>query len=294
MNTLTKTLLVILAHPDDESFGSGGTLSKYAHEGVAVHYLCGTRGESGTVDAEKLNGFKNVAELRTSELMCASKELGLAGVQFLGYRDSGMVGSDDNTNVESLNSAPLDEVAQRIIGYIEKLKPDAIVTHDQYGGYGHPDHIKLHLATVRAYAMHYGVQLGYQPDGLMKLASNPQPITHNAPRLYFTAFPKGLVKFGVRVMPLLRQDPRKFGRNKDIDLVKIASWDVPATVQINTKAYVAMKEKASACHASQQAPAQQNRFVRFMFRRNAGKEFYARAYPPVTSGEPKEQGFFSA
>ena len=287
-----NTLLVILAHPDDESFGSGGTLSKYAHEGVTVHYLCGTRGESGTVDADKLNGFKNVAELRTSELMCAAKELGLAGVHFLGYRDSGMVGSDDNKDAESLNSAPLDEVAQRIIGYIETLKPDVIVTHDQYGGYGHPDHIKLHLATVRAYAMHYGIKLDYAPSGLMTLVNNQQPITNNIPRLYFTAFPKGLVKFGVRVMPLLRQDPRKFGRNKDIDLVQIASWDVPATVQIDTKAYVAMKEKASACHASQQAPAQQNRFVRFMFRRNSGKEFYARAYPPVNSGEPTERSFF--
>ena len=288
-----KTLLVILAHPDDESFGSGGTLSKYAHEGVAVHYLCGTRGESGTVDADKLNGFKNVAELRTSELMCASKELGLAGVHFLGYRDSGMVGSDDNKNAESLNSAPLDEVAQRIVGHIEQLKPDVIVTHDQYGGYGHPDHIKLHLATVRAYDLQYGIKLDYAPSGLMTLANNQQPTTHHIPRLYLTAFPKGLVKFGVRVMPLLRQDPRKFGRNKDIDLVQIASWDVPATVQVNTKAYVMMKERASACHASQQAPAQQNRFVRFMFRRNAGKEFYARAYPPVNKGEQTEGSFFS-
>ena len=288
-----KTLLVILAHPDDESFGSGGTLSKYAHEGVAVHYLCGTRGESGTVDADKLNGFKNVAELRTSELMCASKELGLAGVHFLGYRDSGMVGSDDNKNAESLNSAPLDEVAQRIVGHIERLKPDVIVTHDQYGGYGHPDHIKLHLATVRAYELQYSIKLDYAPSGLMTLANNQQPTTHHIPRLYLTAFPKGLVKFGVRVMPLLRQDPRKFGRNKDIDLVQIASWDVPATVQVNTKAYVMMKERASACHASQQAPAQQNRFVRFMFRRNAGKEFYARAYPPVNKGEQTEGSFFS-
>ena len=288
-----KTLLVILAHPDDESFGSGGTLSKYAHEGVAVHYLCGTRGESGTVDADKLNGFKNVAELRTSELMCASKELGLAGVHFLGYRDSGMVGSDDNKNAESLNSAPLDEVAQRIVGHIERLKPDVIVTHDQYGGYGHPDHIKLHLATVRAYELQYSIKLDYAPSGLMMLANNQQPTTHHIPRLYLTAFPKGLVKFGVRVMPLLRQDPRKFGRNKDIDLVQIASWDVPATVQVNTKAYVMMKERASACHASQQAPAQQNRFVRFMFRRNAGKEFYARAYPPVNKGEQTEGSFFS-
>ena len=69
-----------------------------------------------------------------------------------------------------------------------------------------------------------------------------------APRLYFTTIPKSLVKFGVRVMPLLRQDPRKFGRNKDIDLVQIASWDVPPTTQINTQVYVPVKIRASACH----------------------------------------------
>jgi LmbE family N-acetylglucosaminyl deacetylase len=292
---MTKTLLVILAHPDDESFGPGGTLTKYAHENAAVHYLCGTRGESGTVDADILNGFINVAELRTHELMCAAKELGLAGVHFLGYRDSGMVGTNDNTNAESLHSAPLDEVAQRIIGYIDQLKPDVILTHDQYGGYGHPDHIKLHLAVVRAYELHYGIKLGYQPNGLMNLANPQSPITnlHAAPpRLYFPVFPKSLVKFGVRIMPLLRQNPRAFGRNKDIDLVKIASWDVPTTVQVNTKDYVAIKEKASACHASQQPPAQQSRFIRFLFRRNAGKEFFARAYPPMTGGEKIEHGLF--
>jgi LmbE family N-acetylglucosaminyl deacetylase len=204
-----------------------------------------------------------------------------------------MVGSNDNQNAESLHSAPLDEVAQRIIGYIEQLKPDVILTHDQYGGYGHPDHIKLHLAVVRAYALHYGLQLDYQPNGLMKLANPQSPIPNpQNPRLYFPVFPKGLVKFGVRVMPLLRQNPRKFGRNKDIDLVQIASWDVPTTVQINTKQFIAQKEKASACHLSQQPPAQQSRFVRFLFRRNAGKELFARAYPPVMSGEAKEQGLF--
>ena len=292
-----KTLLVILAHPDDESFGPGGTLAKYARSGVAVHYLCGTRGESGTVDAEKLNGFANVAELRTGELMCAAKELELAGVHFLGYRDSGMVGTADNQLAESLYAAPLDEVAGRIIGYIEDLKPDVILTHDQYGGYGHPDHIKLHQATVRAYQIKYGVQLDYGSNGLMTLksAQDPELAGPNVtvPRLYFTTIPKGFVKFGVRVMPLFRQDPRKFGRNKDIDLVQIASWDVPPTTQINTQPYVDVKTRASACHASQQPPPQQNPLVRFMFRRGAGKEFFARAYPPAQPGARREQDFFT-
>jgi LmbE family N-acetylglucosaminyl deacetylase len=283
------TLLVILAHPDDESFGPGGTLAKYAHTGTAVHYLCGTRGESGTVDADKLNGYADVAALRTNELLHAAEALKLAGVHFLGYRDSGMVGTADNALPNTLHMAPLNEVAQRIIGYVEKLKPDAILTHDQFGGYGHPDHIKLHQATMRAYELLYGIT--WRKDGeLWQVASGPTQ--GKPPRLYFTAFPKGLIKFGVRVLPIFRQDPRKFGRNKDIDLVQIASWDIPVTTRVNTQRFEEIKQIASAKHASQQGPGQMNPFIRFLFRRNEGKEFFSRAYPPFTKGERSETGLF--
>jgi LmbE family N-acetylglucosaminyl deacetylase len=284
-----RTLLVILAHPDDESFGPGGTLARYAHNGVSVHYLCGTRGESGTVDAHRLNGYASVGELRTAELMCAAQRLGLAGVHFLGYRDSGMAGVADNSHVESLHTAPLDDVAKRIVSYIDDLQPDAIVTHDQFGGYGHPDHIKLHEATMRAYEMRFGLEWRPLPDGLWSVA---RPPAGQPPRLYFFTIPKGLVKFGVRLLPLLRQDPRKFGRNKDIDLMQIASWDVPATTRVNTRGYERFKMEASECHASQQPPAQQNRVVRFLFRRSGRVEYFSRAFPPFEQGERPETGLF--
>lgn len=282
------TLLVILAHPDDESFGPGGTLAKYAHHGAAVHYLCGTRGESGTVDAERLNGYADVAELRTAELACAAKELRLAGVHFLGYRDSGMAGAANNGMEGTLHAAPLDEVAGRIADFIERLHPDTIITHDQYGGYGHPDHIKLHQATMRAYEQLYGIEWKLEPDGLWSVVKQNAP----APRLYFTVIPKRLLKWGVRIMPLLRQDPRRFGRNKDIDLVQIASWDVPVTTRIDTRRYARIKQAASDCHASQQPPARGSRLVRFLFRRNQGFEYFARAYPPYRRGEKLETGLF--
>ncbi len=282
------TLLVILAHPDDESFGPGGTLAKYAHRGAAVHYLCGTRGESGTVDAERLNGYADVAELRTAELACAAKELRLAGVHFLGYRDSGMAGAAGNGAEGTLCAAPLDEVAGRIADFIERLHPDAIITHDQYGGYGHPDHIKLHQATMRAYEQLYGIEWKLEPNGLWSVVKQDAP----APRLYFTVFPKRLLKWGVRIMPLLRQDPRRFGRNKDIDLVQIASWDVPVTTRIDTRRYLRIKQAASDCHASQQPPARGSRIARFLFRRNQGFEYFARAYPPYRRGEKLETGLF--
>jgi LmbE family N-acetylglucosaminyl deacetylase len=295
----TQTLLVILAHPDDESFGPGGTLAKYAREGVAVHYLCGTRGESGTVDAERLNGFDSVGDLRWSELTCAAKELGLAGIHHLGYRDSGMIGAADNEHNESLHAAPLDEVADRIISYIQELKPDVIITHDQFGGYGHPDHIKLHKATLRAYEKLYGIQLTPMKDGRMVAAQSAGSGSQTSPsamaqppRLYFSIFPKSLVKFGVKILPLFRQDPHKFGRNKDIDLAQIAEWDVPLTTRIDTKDTVEIKQRASNCHASQQPPAQASLIVRMMFRRAQGTEYFARAYPPASKGERIETNLF--
>ena len=99
-----KVLLAVFAHPDDESFGPGGTLARYAAEGVQVYYLCATRGDVGEVDEALLtrNGHATAADLRTQELMCAARALGLAGVEFLDYRDSGMSGSPENQHPASL------------------------------------------------------------------------------------------------------------------------------------------------------------------------------------------------
>ena len=101
-----KTILAVLAHPDDESFGMGGTLALYARQGATVHLVCATRGEAGSVDPRYLEGFASIAERRKAELRCAAEKLGLAGVHFLDYRDSGMPGSPDNTHPQSLSLRP--------------------------------------------------------------------------------------------------------------------------------------------------------------------------------------------
>jgi LmbE family N-acetylglucosaminyl deacetylase len=300
-----KTLVAIFAHPDDESFGIGGTLARYAHEGVVAHYVCATRGESGTVDPELLNGYSSVAELRSAELECASRELGLAGVHYLNYRDSGMLGSEDNRHENSLFAASTDDVARRIINYIDQLKPNLIITHDQFGGYGHPDHIKLNQATLRAYELKYGIRLVPQADGRTTVdglhtssvnrggdgaqVSSSTP----TPRLYVTAFSRRFLRLAVRLLPLVRQDPRKFGRNKDIDLVQITSWFVPVTARLNVRSYLPYKERASACHLSQRPPTQQGSFVtRLAFRRAQNLETFSRLYPPVRPGERMETDLF--
>lgn len=287
-----KTLLAIFAHPDDESHGPGGTLAKYAREGVAVHYLCATRGEAGTVDSYFQQLYAGIAELRTAELERAAKTLGLTAVHFLGYRDSGMPGSADNLHPNSLLAAPLNQVAQRIAHYIRHLHPDVIITHDQYGWYGHPDHIKCQQATLAAYELLYGLKIG----GTQKTNGQEWP-GHgggaSAPRLYLSTFPKGLVKLATRFLPLVGQDPRRFGQNGDIDLVQIASWEVPLTTRIQVGAYLGVREQAAACHASQRPLTQSaNPLFRALLQREQAVESFCRVYPAFSRGERLETDLF--
>ena len=115
---MNKTILAVLAHPDDESFGMGGTLALYARKGFDVYYVCATRGEVGTVDPEHMQGFKSIGELREGELRCAAEHLGLKQVFFLDYRDSGMPGMEDNKHPDAQINHSLDEVAAKVVKYI--------------------------------------------------------------------------------------------------------------------------------------------------------------------------------
>src|SRR4030043_1330149 len=133
-----KTLLLTGAHPDDETLGVGATLAQYAAAGYKVYYICGTRGEGGEVAPEFMQGYASIADLRTYELKCAAEALGLADVIYLGYRDSGMAGTEDNKHPNALAAAPLEEVAGRIVAIFRRLKPQVVVTFDPIGGGHHP------------------------------------------------------------------------------------------------------------------------------------------------------------
>src|SRR5512136_2306218 len=134
-HTQALTMLVCLAHPDDETFGMGGTLALYSRRGVDVYLICGTRGDVGEVDPEYMKGFATIAERRESELRCAAQILDLKEVYFLGYRDSGMPGTPDNEHPNALAAQPTDEVAAKVVHYIRLLRPQVMVTHDPIGGY---------------------------------------------------------------------------------------------------------------------------------------------------------------
>jgi LmbE family N-acetylglucosaminyl deacetylase len=237
---MTLRLLAVLAHPDDESFGTGGTLALYARRGVEVHLVCATRGEAGELPPHLTHSEQNIGQLRENELRCAAGVLGLSGVHMLDYRDSGMPGSEDNDHPRSLFSASVDEVAGKIARLIRQIQPQVVITFDPIGGYRHPDHIAVHEATVLAYDM----------------ASDPAFITknlepHSPQKLYFHTFSRRWLRMMVRLLPLTGRDPRKWGRNGDIDMTSIASQQFPIHARIGIRSVVEIKKAASACHQSQ-------------------------------------------
>lgn len=265
-------LMAILAHPDDESFGTGGTLALYAQRGVEVHLVCATRGEVGSVPDEMMKGFDQIGDLRVHELRCAAEILGLKKVHFLDYRDSGMPGSEDNTHPRALAAAPVEQVVERLVPLIRRIQPQVVITFDPIGGYCHPDHVAIHNATVQAF--HVAGDETYTSEDLP--AYQPQ-------KLYFHTFPRRLMRLLVGVLSFFGRDPRRFGRNNDIDLVQIAEPDFPVHARINYRSVVEAKQKASACHASQSGPPSSG-LIGLIFRLGPTQETYMRAHPPAPHG----------
>ena len=283
----SRTLLVVYAHPDDESFGNAGTLARYAASGVAVHYACGTRGECGTVAADHLGDHADIAALRTAELDCAAEALGLAAVHHLGYRDSGMPGSPDNEHPLSLVQASRDEVTGRIVALIRALCPQVVLTFNPYGGYGHPDHIAIHHATLAAFAA-AGDPACY-PE---QLAEDLAPWAPS--KLYYQTFGTAVLRLGIAGMRLLRRDPRRVGENKDIDMVRAVREVTPITTAIDTATYLAVRDRASLCHRSQlSSMAGMQRIPVVVRRRFMSTEHFTRVVPPWSGSRKRERDLFA-
>lgn len=277
---MTKKILAVLAHPDDETFGLGGTLALYAKKGYDVYYVCATRGEVGAADEVFMQGHETVAEMRTAELMRAAKILGLKEVFFLGYRDSGMPGSEDNKHPNAQVVHSVDEVAGKVVRYIRELKPDIVLTFDPIGGYKHPDHIHIQKATTLAFEK--SDDASFFPE-----AGSPfKPLA-----LYYQVFPRWFLKWATRLMPLWGKNPRKWGRNEDIDLTELLV-DFPIHVRLNVKPVAEIKRQASAQHASQGGGISSIRglfvLMNWLF---GGEEDYMQVYPPVNGSVRKRDLF---
>lgn len=265
-----RTLLAVLAHPDDETFGMGGTLARYAREGAQVHLICATRGEVGDIDEKYMHGYASPGERREHELRCAAGHLRLTDVHFLDYRDSGMPGSPDNHHPQALAAAEVEAVAGKVASLIRKLRPQVLVTFDPIGGYKHPDHIAIHKAAVRAF------DLAADPaweDGLP---------AHRTAKLYYQTFPKNFMRIAVMGMRLFGQDPRRFGRNKDIDLAALVEeGNFPVHARVNYGSLINEVAEAAACHASQGGENFLRGPLGWVRRLSGGSDSYMRAFPPV-------------
>jgi len=144
------TLVTFHAHPDDESIGSGGVMRKAADEGHRVVLVIGTRGEQGEVADGFLAPDEQLWERRVVETQSAAKILGVQRLEFLGYRDSGMMGDPANDLPGSFWTADVEEAAQRLAALLIEENADVLTIYDDNGGYGHPDHIQVHRVGKRA------------------------------------------------------------------------------------------------------------------------------------------------
>ena len=265
-----RVLLFVGAHPDDESFGPGGTLAKYAAEGARVVYACATRGEAGSVPPEHLDGFATVGDKRWAELQCAARALRLAGVVHLGYRDSGMPGSPDNRHPRALMAAPLEDVTREIVTVIRSVRPQVVITFDPIGSYHHPDHIAIHRATLEAF-----LRAG-EPD-----QRHGAGIPFASQKLYYWVPSRRALRLMVRALRLLGRDPSRVGRNRDVDLGRIADVNFPIHARIRVPRHaVAWKRAATECHQSQAGTATGHRRWAWLLTWCVGlTELYMRAHP---------------
>ena len=157
----TGGVLFVHAHPDDESMGTGGTIARLVAEGVRVDLVTCTDGAEGEIHDPTLDPDEarpRLAQIRADELACSVDALGSGAIHhhLLGYRDSGMIGTDANAHPDSFWQADLDEATRRLLEIIRAARPSAIVSYDENGNYGHPDHINAARIARQAYQASLG------------------------------------------------------------------------------------------------------------------------------------------
>ncbi|MGX1851385.1 N-acetyl-1-D-myo-inositol-2-amino-2-deoxy-alpha-D-glucopyranoside deacetylase [Streptomyces sp. NPDC055299] len=190
----SRRLLLVHAHPDDESINNGVTMARYAAEGAQVTLVTCTRGEEGEVIPPELASLApdrddTLGPYRVGELAAAMEALGVTDHRFLGgpgrYRDSGMMGAPQNERPDCFWQAPLDEAAAELVAVIREVRPQVMVTYDPNGGYGHPDHIQAHRVAMR------GAELAADADFRPELGG-----AHAIGKIYWNCNPRSVVEEG--------------------------------------------------------------------------------------------------
>ena len=270
---MERSMLVVFAHPDDEAFATGGTLVKYASAGVRTTLVCATRGEVGEISDPVLATPNTLPSVREQELLCSAETLGIEEVVFLGYRDSGMIGTLDNEHPDAFILANEEEVIAKLVGIMRQVKPQIVLTFEPNGGYGHPYHIAIHNHTVSAFHKaaqeNYGVELGE---------------AWRSDRLIYTAIPKSFFVDMRSRLQGLSEDTRDLDRFDETGFV----WpDDQVDVEVDISEVVDRKWSALQCHQTQFGP--DNLFRRLPdedAKALISREYFAIAWPEISREEP--------
>jgi N-acetyl-1-D-myo-inositol-2-amino-2-deoxy-alpha-D-glucopyranoside deacetylase len=234
-------VMFVHAHPDDECLSTGGTLARYSAEGIRTVLIIATGGEQGEIVVPEMDTPENKArlgEIRAEELACSVGHLGVSDLIRLGYPDSGMVGTPANENPSCLHMADKAEVAGKIVALVRQYRPQVLVSYDERGGYGHPDHIACHLATVAAF------EAAGDPNQFPEAGAPWTP-----QKLYYTAFPRQALYTAWTIMrdrgmktPL--DDP-------EFDASRFTVEDTTVTTTVPVHSYLMQKRAAIDCHVTQ-------------------------------------------
>ena len=236
-----RRLLLVHAHPDDESINNGVTMAKYVAEGAKVTLITCTKGEEGEVLVPELSHLAasqqdGLGEHRVLELAEAMAALGVSDHRFLGnYRDSGMMGTEPNNRPDVFWQADLDEAAAKLVEIIREIRPQVLITYDEFGGYGHPDHIKAHKVAMRASELasdkNFGIGEAWEIS-----------------KIYWNTMPKSVIQEGMEKMKELGSD---FFGTDNIDDLPFVKPDELVTTVIDGNLYVEKKMAALAAHKTQ-------------------------------------------
>jgi N-acetyl-1-D-myo-inositol-2-amino-2-deoxy-alpha-D-glucopyranoside deacetylase len=273
------SLLTVMAHPDDESITSGGSLARYAAEGVQTTLVTATRGEVGEILDKELDpkeAAPRLGAIREAELRRACQILGVHELVFLDYEDSGMAGLPRNREPGTFWRADEEEAVGRLIAVVRRVKPQVIISDNEVGGYGHPDHIKAHRITVQA--VFYGKDVKRFPGG------EPwQPRKH-----YYTAFPRSAIKEIEQAMKAAGMEER-FGEEEE---TPFGVPDDRVSASIDVSQYVDKKIAAMQAHKTQIPPDSWFMKLRDVLGPRAwSREYFERARTRVNAPTPENDLF---
>src|SRR2546423_9236043 len=231
----TKRLLGAFAHPDDEGIVSGALL-QYSTSGVETGLVCATRGEVGEIADPALATPENLGQVREGEMCAAAEVLGVHNLWFLDYRDSGMAGTPENADARAFAQASAAEVVGKLVKIIREFRPQVIVTFDESGAYGHPDHIAIYRYTTSAF--HAAADAVQYPE----LGS-----AHAVSKLYYGAFPRS----AVRAMAEWMRSQNYEGSFRGLDPEKLGLPDELISVRLDVEPWQETKDRSWSMHRTQ-------------------------------------------